>query len=469
MASHLSGFRVRVHFGNNPILYHKIGESQIETAEVTAAPETETGKKPPRHPEPAAGGRTSPATPVRKPASPGAPFAKLTPRESFELYRSFYQGANCRLPEPLKSATALAVKIHSVGGARDISDLSKFVVGNRSGKVSIRARRRSDSELMAEWVPDETPEKRLTFRLAGNGLLAIGLPHLQTEESPRLADVARITFFSAGGEQCGFDMDQLPAAIDDILNREAKITVKNDDAHIRFFLNVSDDLWAFRKFYTIEVDGRKLGADINEREIPLRDLDLNMVAADIRKRNVILTQFKALEDKERELDRELGPPPRIPHGKRLRELFQAKRQKNPVDILRDAALRNDEREWLLQLDDIAEGLERKVAEKAIKERERKAFISGLTAFKEECKDYVKRRAELAQIRKNLEARREDYLDKTEALKEKLKNLYPALYRAAGSALKSADPLPLEDTFYRKIKQEELLKDIKVAIIRKARQ
>ena len=403
-------------------------------------------------------------------AAPAAPFAKLTPRENFALYRSFYTGASLQLPTPLKNATALALTLRSVGGVKELSDLAKFVVGNHSAAVAIRARRRSDSELMAEWLPDENPEKQLTLRLAGNGRLEILPPRRPAEESPRLADVARLTFLSADGARCDFDLERPPADIDGILNREAKITVRNDDAHIRFLLNVSDDLWAFRKFYTIEVDGRKLGADINEREIPLRELNMNMAAADIRKRNVVLAQFKALEIKVLELERSLPPQPRIPRSGRLRRLLHTRRQaRSPVDDLRDAALRNDEQEWQSQLDDIADGLKQKVAAKALSEKERATLMEGLNAFGEACRTYVKRRAELAQLRQTLDARREDYLQKTDSLKKKLKELYPALYRAAAGTLERApDYQPLEDTFYRKIRHEELLKDIKVAIIRKAR-
>ena len=440
-------------------------------------PETPAAKAERRSVRPAPSAPAPPRPPETR--RPGAPFGRPNDRELFELYRVFHTGGSRALPDALKAAAALELEIRSVGGVTEIADgdLPKFVVGNGTAAVTVRPCRRQDSGLAVEWVPDRAPGG-MTFRLADGGIIEVELPRPETgARRPAPSDIVRVTFVSGRGERRGFDVNDLPRVFDAILDDEAKKTANYDavaeGSHIKVVFTVPDGLWAFRGFYTIRVGGRESGASINERgeKIVLRDLDLNRILSELRKRNAALARLREREARSAAFEtenRKYLAPPELESAARLRKLlgkFPPFEGKSVSGVLFEAS--GNEGSWHELTSAIRRALWRQVKAERMGKKEFDALAAELKEFRDNCRMHRKKLKELAEHKDNLEKARREYAATNKRFGEILESFSPALYRAAESALN--DRRELNGEFYRKVGLEELLKDMKIEIIRREHQ
>lgn len=395
---------------------------------------------------------------------PRADFGKLTSQEIYRLYLSIYRGTDYTLSPALRSATGLVLKIHSIGGLPDISGPNSFVSGNRSKKVVVYARRSVRSEMMAmsEWVPDKTPASQMLFQLMPNNVLRIRFPAKKTDMTPVTDDITRITFLQKGGKSASFLITKLPSCIDRILNKKKDISIQRTSGSILYWMQVPDDLWTFRKFYNISVDGRNFG-DINTRKILLRQLNLEHIQQISNARNKELRELRnaekaVLDYKKRNWKNMQQPPPPT----RIYTALQKEMEPGKLKTLKDTIDRCDDKTWKKQLDDIKGVLQ--ASQNKIKDEDSRNWLAGLDDYRRRCIDCRRRNNVYVQLQQKVENHQQKVRRSDQTLQENMQRSSSALYRLARGYIDGSKPLPPD--FFGSIQYHELVKDIKVEIIRK---
>ena len=394
-------------------------------------------------------------------------FGQLGEAEQFKLYHSFYSAKNYTLPAALNLTFALKVKLNSIGGVREISDISRFIEGNNSKKVTVYSKVGDNSGVSMEWNPDKSAARKMVIMLAGDEL-TFSLPQQMSEDVPQLADIAEITFLSHAGERFSFVPSALPGCIDRILNSQAKSAVQIGNRTIRFVLNVSDEFLAFGKFYSIVVDGRDLGGGvIRQRSVILRELNLQPTVTLILKRQEELNKLrKIMRDEEnfkREHKNELVRP-----RFELSNILQRKFKKNNI-ALPVFSVNDTSAAYLKKKDKLAEGLNELIAKDKSAAQNISDIDDSLRRFEENCKLYLDGQKKIKKFRKDAELAFQEYEQRNRAVQQNLKNLPGALYEACRNVVENGDKLlPLDPDFYQKIDVDKLQKDIKFEIIRRKR-
>lgn len=404
---------------------------------------------------------------VRKPkkvTAPRADFGKLSPQEIYKLYLSLYRGTDYKLPWTLRDAAALELKIHSIGGRSDISSPKSFISGNGSRKIIVYSRRsvRSDALMMEEWQPDKMSSGQMRFQLMSNGVLRIRFPEIMNDRTPVTADITRITFVQRGGKKVSFTVNKLPLCIDKILNRNKKVLVENTGRDIRLVMDVPDDLWTFRRFYDIAVDGRNLGG-INTRKIILRELDLRYLVRSVEKRNSGLLQYQAAVKREQDYRNKYAielQKPELPNRDKLRKYLPA----NIFEALKVDIIKEDDNAWNKQLAIVTRTLELQVEQQMIKKAESDKLIASLKDYRTRYFAHNEYRQQLDRLQQNMKSLQAKAQQANKILISDMKRISPVFYRATAGYLLEYKILPVD--FYKYIKHNELVKDIKVEIIRK---
>ena len=405
----------------------------------------------------------------RKPSPLGSkpPFGQLTDRELFELYKAFYSGKEIDLPKALQTTEKLELTIHSVGGFKELAHPEKFLSGNGSKSVAVYSRRAGSSGLTTKWEPDKDAAGQMIFQLSDHGSLKIQLPLRNGKEVPRKDDIRQLKFISRGGKSFLLDAGKIPSCFDRILNGEMRIIIKEEYGYFRFLLVVSDDLWTFRRFYTVAVNGSNKG-HIDRREILLHELDLNLAGQKGKDRDNSLRKLQELEKEEQDFlsgnRRKLKKPELAVNAP---EELKMKLEPKLAKINR-CVQQEDEEMCMRQLKEVREIIQKAAGKKGPGE-ECQEILDELENFKKDYQAYTECKAKLAAIRKSHEACRTGFNKKNSELKKELENLSSALFRAVRDILEeSTPPRPLGDVIgiYRKLDPRERLRDIKAEIIRR---
>ena len=154
---------------------------------------------PPPPPEPVA--EIAPP-PVEKKPEPR--LRRLTPAESFALYRDWMEGrGSIRLPAAVARAERLRVELETVGKIRPgVLDWKQFVADSADGRMVrlLPARMvRKSPEVAAVYLPEgDRPESELILRLGKAGVLELALPMRVTGTTPGLGNILRIHFLAPG-------------------------------------------------------------------------------------------------------------------------------------------------------------------------------------------------------------------------------------------------------------------------------
>ncbi len=406
-----------------------------------------------------------------KPSS-GISFGELSPQQEFELYRNFYQGETFRLPTGLRESTALELEIDAVGGSRDVRELKRFVSGNKTALVSIYSKREQNTGLMVEWEIDRTPGGMLTFQLSPRGTLSIGQVRKITDNSPRVSDITRFAFISPRGQRYELMLRKLPASIFAALNDRKILTAVCSDMKINCILKLSEDLWIFRNFCTIRVNGRNLGSDVmfsRQQDISVYELDLLHIKKMIKKRNEALGKVKdeaTLLNTKKKLS---GKALAVCRAKLKALTVAAPDLRADLNALHSAWKNNDKSKSDKAMGAMESKLLAKRTAAAMPEGFEEKFRSGLEDLKELTENSVKANKETGEYQERYDRALLEFRKHNESLRNDLKNLSPAMYRFCREKLTGDLSLKVfPSDFYRQIPQAELLKDIKVEIIRKER-
>ena len=404
--------------------------------------------------------------PERSVTKPAEIFGKPSQKDICKLYLSIFRGKDYKLPASLRNASALEIIIKSVGGMSELSELSElqnFIKDNNSKSVVVYGRKFVSSGLTNEWVPDTAQNKKMTLRLSPDGRLRIRQPDPQISGVPSTADIAQISFVSEDGEKVTFDLAKLPGFIDRMLNSSLKVSLEFEDASIKFMLYVPDDLWTFRSFYNIDINGRNLGG-INSRKIILHELDLHVLLQTLEKRNMMLRKLREAEKLCREF--------KDKHGSELKKpelAVPVALEDKMADELRKSAFNDNDEKWKIQKDAVDEKLQSEVNNENISKKDAMDFLKKLDEFRKRALDYRTLTKEYQHLRNNVEECRLKYAQTHAALKNDLNNISPALYKVNRKVLEATGaPVELKSDFYRKTKPDKLTEDIKIKIIQKVR-
>ena len=218
---------------------------------------------------------------------------KPSKKEIFALYYSFYGKKTVMLPGNLKAATALNLEIDSLGGQKDSIILSDYITGNNTRRVTVKGRLWKNSGF-GEWVPDTNAvRKEMMFELTPEGCFKMRFPK-DIGAAPLLSDIVRISFCLPNGKRLFSITRELPGCIDGILNQEIRsnLKVKKEGAYIKFYLDVPDEFWVFREYYTIHFNNRSIGNSIEQREILLDEINMNPLQKLLTNRNILLCKYK---------------------------------------------------------------------------------------------------------------------------------------------------------------------------------
>ena len=156
---------------------------------------------PPPPPEPVAE-IAPPPPPVEKKPEPR--LRRLTPAESFALYRDWMEGrGSIRLPAAVARAERLQVELETVGKIRaGVLNWKQFVADSADGRMVrlLPARMiRKSPEVAAVYLPEgDRPESELILRLGKAGALEIALPMRVAGTTPGLGNILRIHFLAPG-------------------------------------------------------------------------------------------------------------------------------------------------------------------------------------------------------------------------------------------------------------------------------
>jgi hypothetical protein len=292
------------------------------------------------------------------------------------------------------------------------------------------------------------------------------------DTAPRLQDVTRLTFVSPKNDRYDLLPGRVPRSIFSILNARKKLTACFSDMRISCVLKFSEDLWLFRSFCTVRVNGRNLGYDVmaeGMKDIPVHEMDLMHIRGMIRKRNDALLKLqeerKQLNALTRQFDTLLAAG--TASQNKLNRLLPGRRKE--LRQLSAALLKDDKDTAEKIMDELSHDLLRKVKEEKIKAKDKNDFEAELEEFRKISGDSAAADAQRKKCQERLKKAEQDFSRHDGNLRNDLKNLSPALYRLGCKVMTVGAEhkvLPLE--FYRQISEAELLKDIQVEIIRKER-
>lgn len=434
-----------------------------ESGKKSKKPDGKPLQKPARESSP---DRTAASAQPKDAAVPKVKFGRLSARDYLELYRGFYSGRRIKLPKALRDSVKMDLTLRSIGGIKDIKDLKEFI--SSPGKsVTVYSYRVVTSGIRQSCVPDKDPSGQMNFQLSDDGSLTIRLPSKKDNNVPQIKDISQIKFISSANDIFTFDTGKLPAGIDKILNKGIEIEIKDEIENFCFYLHVSDDLWAFRKFYTISVNGRSLG-EIAQRDIPLHNFSQSLLNRKTEERNNSLKKLLHLEKEEQRFkaeNRKWLKEPRlmIQAAPQIKEKLKAELMKTKL-----AAMRKDQNAWEKHIDGIRQILQDVTNNNELSRGSLKILMD-IDDFKEKYQTYLECQAQLAAFREKHKNSLEEFQKKNSDLIKTLNNVSPALFRAAKPVLeRDDDPRIFGDinAFYKKIPKAERLKDIKVEIIRR---
>ena len=400
-------------------------------------------------------------------AGPKVKFGRLSDRDYFELYRGFYSGEQIKLPMALRDSAKMDLNLHSFGEIKDFKNQKDFI-SSQGKSVTVYSSRVDTSGIKKSRRPDKDPSGQMIIQLS-NGFLTIRLPSKKGNNVPHKEDISQIKFISENGESFTFDTGKLPKCIDKILNKEIKIKIKDDMDNFCFYLHVSDNLWTFREFYTISVDGSSLG-EIKQRDILLHTLSQSLLIRKTDERNKSLVKLMNLKKAEeifkaenqqqlKEPELVIEAPPQI--KKKLMSKLEETRRLAPLD---------DEKVWKLHIDEIKKILQTETKKDEQGEWSQK-ILRDYDDFREKSRACIRCQTKLKELRQNYESSRKEFQKKNHDLIAVLKKNSPVLFRKVKHILENEDPQCLKDVsgIYRKIPEQERLEDLndkKVKVIRR---
>ena len=244
-----------------------------------------------------------------------------------------------------------------------------------------------------------------------------------------------------------------------MLNKEIKTGIKDESDNFCFYLHISDNLWTFREFYTISINGRNLGK-IAQRDIPLYKFSQSLLSRKTEERNKSLEKYLNLENEEEKFKTEnrqqlKEPKLVIEAPKRINEKLKSK-----LEETKRLAPQDDEKAWNLHIDGIRQILQTETKKKEL-DKESLKILQDYDDFRKNFRAHSRCKETLAELRKNLQNSRDEFQKKNRGLIRTLKDLSPVLFRAVSHILESKSPRHLEDVIalYRQIPEQERLKDI----------
>ncbi|MBR4662292.1 MAG: hypothetical protein IKO93_00330, partial [Lentisphaeria bacterium] len=412
------------------------------------------------------------ALPQKKTAAvPKVKFGRLSDRDYFELYRSFYSDGRIKkrikLPMALRGSEKMELTLHSIGGIKDIKNLEDFIF-SRGKSVTVYSSQIDTSGIRQNRRPVKDPSGQMNIQLA-DGFLTIRFPSKKGNNVPQKEDIAQIRFISKGNEIFTFDTGNFPACIDKMLNKEIKTGIKDESDNFCFYLHVSDNLWTFREFYTISINGRSLGK-IAQRDIPLYKFSQSLLSRKTEERNKSLEPLLDSEKKikifETENQQQLKEPKLVIEApKEIKEKLKSKL----VETKRLAPL-DDEKAWNQHINEIKLILQ---AENKMKEldKESQQILQDYDDFRKNCRVHRRCQEKLRELRNDHENSLAEVKKKNRDLLKTLKDFSPVLYRTVWHILKNDDCRRLDDVnvLYKQIPEQERLEDIKkmkVEVIRR---
>ena len=405
------------------------------------------------------------ALPRKKNAAvPKGKFGRLSDRECFELYRGFYSGNRIKLPAALRDSEKLELTLHSVGGIKDIKNLKDFI-SSQGKSVTVYSSQVDTSGIRQSRRPDKDPSGRMTVQLS-DGFLNIRLPSKKGNNVPQKEDISQIGFISKSNDVFTFDAGNLPACIDKILNKEIKIEIKDEMDNFCFYLYVSDNLWTFREFYMISVNGRSLGK-IVQRDIPLHKFPQSLLSGKIEERNKALDKLLNSEKAEEIFKTEhrqqleepelvIEAPPQIKEKLKLK--LEKTRQLAPLD---------DEKVWNQHINEIKQILQVETRRNELGEGAKK-ILQDYDDFREKCRVHRSCQEKLRELQNDRKNSLAEFQKKNRDLLKTLNTLSPVLFRTVWKILKNNERQRLDDVnvLYKQIPEQQRIKDIKVEIIRR---
>lgn len=417
---------------------------------------------------PAAEKRLSPsAVPQKQTQSPTSrsSSAEAYREELFGLYRAFHTGESFALPGFLKDTAALEVRLFTVGTLSKLADPGIFIRGNGTSRVEILPGESRDNGFFVEWGPNEKEKRgRMIFCLEDQQF-RIRLPGGAAGEGvPRLQNVAQITFIAPGRKPYHFRPNVLPRFFTRFIEKDpGRISVEFSEMRYRYYLNVSDDLWTFRNFFTLRLDGRPLGgAGINRKKILLREWSTFHVTGKIRKRNNVLKQYLLAEKKYHSFAAASAkiPVPRLKKEKELRELMA-----EPLKKFLSAA--SGEAAGLQKAGEAVKNELLRLKETlTITDKVCTELTQDVDGFINEKTEARLRRETAERLKKNSEAAAKLFQTENRALEEMLSSLSRQLFAVYKKGLDSRKPVKVEENVEMCLKAGTMTKDVTITIIRK---
>ena len=365
----------------------------------------------------------------------------------------------------LRDSEKMELTLHSIGGFGDIKNLKDFISGGGKS-VTVYSTQVDTSGIGQNRRPDKDPSGQMNIQLS-DGFLTILLPSKKGNNVPQKEDISQIKFISKNDEIFPFDTGKLPACIDKILNKEIKIILKEEMDNYCFYLHVSDNLWTFRDFYMISVNGSNLGKIAKHDNFFLHKFSQSVLSRKTEERNKSLKQLLNSEIEEEifktKHQQQLKEPELVIEApKEIKEKLKSK-----LEETKRLAPRDDENTWNQHINEIKQILQSETKKKELDEGSQK-ILQDYDDFRKNCRLHRNCQETLAKLRKKYENSRDEFQKKNRDLIKTLKELSPVLFREVKHILENKVPQYLENVIalYEQIPEQERIKDIKVEVIRR---
>lgn len=411
--------------------------------------------------------KTAALSQKKEAAGPKVKFGRLSDRDYFELYRGFYSGKRIKLPMALRDSVKMELILHSIGGVNDIENPKDFI--SSGGKsVTVYSFQVDTSGIRQSIRPDNDPSGQMILQLS-DGFLSFRLPAKKGNNVPQKEDISQIRFISENNDVFTFDAVNLPACIDRMLNKEIKIGIIDEMDNFCFYLHVSDNLWTFRDFYAISINGRSLGK-IAKKDILLRKFSQSILSGKTEERKKSLVKLLNSEEKikifkTRNRQQLQEPELVIKAPKEIMEKLKSK-----LEETKRLAPLDDDKAWNLHLDEIKQILQAETRKKELGKGAQK-ILQDYGDFRKNCRVHRSCQEQLRELQNDHKNSLKEFQKKNADLIKTLKALSPVLFRAVRHILENETPRHLEDiiALYEQIPEQERLediKDIKVEVIRR---